>query len=151
MFTGFYIKIAFTLLFLSLNQNSAKSQCENDETLQACVGLINNYKYVKTLNIEPDLFKKGVNEIEFSYVFNKGTTYIITVCDKNATGNKLIVDVFNNLGKKVLSSYNNESKKYYLKIIFPCASTAVYRLKYSFSQGNSACGVSIIGIQSLKN
>lgn len=141
-------KIFFVLLaiIIPLQNVVTAQQCETTSVLPACLGLLKDFTFVKSLTIDKDLFKAGNTEAEYSYLFSKGTTYLVTVCDNNPINKKMVLNFYDSKDKLITSSYNEAEKKHYLSITFPCTATGIYTLKYSFLNNNVSCGISVIGV-----
>lgn len=122
------------------------SQCTDEDFLDGCASLLDTYTFVKSFNVNMEGTKGGAEQ-SFSYVFSKGTTYMITVCDQNSAGKKMIVELYDRNRKLVGISYNKKTKKHYTKIEYPCLATGVYYLKYKFEDEKASCGVSILGFK----
>ena len=144
-------KIRFKIILLGLlfyiSPKVSLAQCDEDDFMDECATRIDKFVFAKSFDINNDLSKKSDGKVEYSYVFSKGTSYSITVCDLNQNGNRMIVDLYDRNRKFVASSYSKRTKKYYPKITYPCNATGVYYLKYRFEGGKPSCGVSIIGFK----
>lgn len=134
----------FLLPFVFLSSLISKAQCEDEKFLDNCAAMLDKFVFIKAFNIDADKGKAGEGT-EFSYVLSKGTTYMITICDKAENGNRLILELYDRNKKLIASSFNKKDKKYYPKIGYPCAATGVYYLKYRFEGSKEGCGVSILG------
>ena len=129
--------ISTLALAILLMGGSSTAQCDNSALKSECSSLLNSFIFVKSFNVS--------KASEFSYVFSKGTTYVITCCDPAADGKKMVVELYDRNRKKIAS--NVVKGKYYSKIGYPCGATGVYYMKYSFQGGASGCGVSVIGFK----
>jgi len=116
-------------------------QCQTDEFLDNCASKLEDYTFIKAFNT--DLPKAGSEE--FSYVFSKGSTYLIIICDQNITGNRMVVNLFDRNRKLIASSYNPKTKTYYPDLLYPCTATGVYYLEASIAGAKGGCGVTILG------
>lgn len=141
-----YIRI-FSSLFLGLASISAYAQCDDEDFLDDCAGQLGDYRFVKSYNSDFSNNNKDENIIEFSYVFSKGTNYVITICGQSQSGDQMIVDLYDRNRKKITSSYNRKTKKHYSKIGYTCSATGVYYLKTKSTGQKGGCGVCIIGIK----
>ncbi len=123
-----------------LSSNISLSQCMSDKLQKDCSSMLDSYIFVKSFN---------VNEAtEVSYVFSKGTQYVITLCDEASSDNeKMVVELYDRQHKLVASSYIKKTNKHYAKIGYPCNATGVYYMKYSFQDGSAGCGVSVLGFK----
>jgi len=116
-------------------------QCQSDEFLDNCASKLESFTFIKAFNFE---LGKGEKE-EFSYVFSKGSSYIIIVCDQNVNGEKLVVNLYDRNHKLIASSYNSKTKTYYPDILYPCTATGVYYLDAGIEGNKEGCGVTILG------
>jgi len=140
------------LLFVSVavffmgffGSQTAYAQCSDEDFLDECAAMLDSYMFLKSFNINLTDGKQ-----EFSYVFSKGTTYLITVCDKGVDGSRMVVELFDRNRKKVSSNFAESTNKFYGKILYPCNATGVYYLDYKFetAEAKSNCGVSILGFK----
>jgi len=121
-------------------------QCQSDEFLDNCASKLESYTFIKAFNVE---LNKGASD-EFSYVFSKGSSYLIIVCDQNVSGSKMIVNLYDRNHKLIASSYNSKTKTHYPDILYPCTATGVYYLDASIEGGNEGCGVTILGFMKTK-
>ena len=120
------------------------AQCTSDAFNNQCAELLDNYIYIKTFNVN---HSKTNQTTEHSYVFCKGTSYMITVCDNDSGEDKMILELYDKNKKLVATNYNKKSKKFYSKIGLPCTSTGVYYMKYKSLSGKPSCGLSLIGFK----
>jgi len=118
-------------------------QCNDEDFLDGCAELLSDYIFVKSFNVE---LVSDMNK-EFSYVFSKGTSYVITICDQNSGNDKMVVELSDRNHKMVATNYIKSKKTFYPKIGYLCQATGVYHMKYNFPSGVSSCGVSIIGFK----
>ena len=139
-----YINLVFAFVILFTNPFVTNAQCDDEDFLDDCAEMLGEYVFVKSFNIE----QSKQNEItEYSYVFSKGTSYVLTICDQNSGEDKMIVELYDRSRKLVASNYDKRSKKFYPKIGYPCSATGVYYMKYKFKSGKPSCGVSIVGFK----
>ena len=82
--------------------------------------------------------------IEYSYVFTKGTQYMINLCS-GGNSDDIVVDLYDSQRNKVASSMVNG--KTASAISFPCKATGIYYLSYTFKQSNTYCGGSSLGFR----
>jgi hypothetical protein len=134
------IRIFLWLVVASVS-HTVYGQCQTDEFLDNCASKLEDFTFIKAFNTE--MTKPG-NE-EFSYVFSKGSSYMVIVCDQNLTGNRMIVNLYDRNRKLIASSYNSKTKTYYPDLLYPCAATGVYYLEANFAGAKGGCGVTILG------
>jgi len=132
----------FVFSVLILSGPSVSAQC-NAETLstQCIPKLASGFNFLKNYKVE-----KGSREyVEYSYVFAKGNQYMINVCgpDQNAEG--IIVTLYDSKRNKVAT--NKVEDQYVSAIAFPCNSTGIYYIQYTFDDAASNCGGSALGFK----
>lgn len=81
--------IALFLLVFALSE--AQSQCTSDEFLDKCASSLAEFTFIKSFNIKID---NESEKYEYSYVFSKGSTYKLIICDENISGNRMIVTLY---------------------------------------------------------
>lgn len=133
------------ILFLAVVVNSAFTfgQCDSDEFLDNCASSLETYTFIKAFNVNV----KKADKVEYSYVFSKGSNYMIIVCDQNSPGNRMIVNLYDRNHKLIVSSFNRKTKTYYPNLIYPCSATGVYYMDASFENSKGGCGVIILGFK----
>lgn len=136
----------FSLLTLSTLTSPLLAQCDNEDFLDDCADLLGDYRFVKSYNSEFSKSGKDGGEMEFSYVFSKGTNYVITICN-NGDENPMVLELYDRNRKKISSSYNSKTKKHYSKVGYACTATGVYYLKTKSTSSKGSCGVCIIGFK----
>ena len=83
-------KILF--LFVLVVSMQANAQCNTEALCNTCVTkLTAGFNFLKTykINSEKDLVK-----VEYSYVFAKGTQYMITLCNEETKNNSIMVTIY---------------------------------------------------------
>lgn len=123
------------------------AQCASKRMIDSCSAFPKEYVFSKSRVVEI-VSKKDLKSAIFGIILNKGTTYIITVCEgaSNRNDGKMVVNLFDKSDNLVMSSHNDKTNKYYSKIIFNCNSSGTYYLGYLFNGGESkGCGVSALG------
>src|ERR1039458_616769 len=101
---------------------SAFAQCTSDAFLDKCASSLGEFTFIKSFNITIDK-KSSDSKYEYSYVFSKGSTYKIIICDENINGNKMIVTLFDRNHKLIATNFNKASKKVYPLFSYPCSAT----------------------------
>ena len=135
---GLFLLTSFVLVLIP---NLTMSQCMDEKLKTTCSSLLDSFIFVKS-------FKVNSGSTEYSYVFSKGTMYMITVCDEaEEKGNKMVVELYDRAHKLVASSFDKKTGKHFAKIGYPCSATGVYYMKYSFKGGKTGCGVSVLGFK----
>jgi len=118
-------------------------QCDSKkQTLECAPRLAEGYTFIKGFELDR---KRGINGVvEYSYVFTKGAKYMINICgDQGIEG--LVFTIYDNARNKVAS--NELNGKSVRGIAYPCTSTGLYYIIYSFEKSASTCGGSAIGFK----
>lgn len=139
-----YFVTALILFFASFSlANVASAQCDADKYVNECIPkLASGFNYLKSYKI--DGLQGDREKIEYSYVFTKGTQYMISLCS-GANAGDVVVDLFDSQRNKVASSKING--KLASIISFPCKATGIYYLSYSFDQSQDFCAASALGFR----
>src|SRR5688572_33281070 len=138
------MKKLFVLVFsvFVLSGFNADAQC-NAETLstQCIPKLASGFNFLKSYKVE----KGGKEYVEYSYVFTKGTQYMINICAPGQTSDGIIVTLEDSDRNKVASSKVEE--QYISAIAYPCNKTGIYYIRYTFDDASSYCGGSALGFK----
>ncbi|SRR5690606_17663220 len=121
--------------------SEVRAQC-NAETLstQCIPKLASGFNFLKSYKVE----KSGKEYVEYSYVFTKGTQYMINICASDQDADGIVVTLYDSKRNKVAS--NKDGDRYFNAIAYPCNSTGIYYIQYTFDE-NSACGGSALGFK----
>ena len=134
--------LVFVFTVSLLSGFNADAQC-NAETLstQCIPKLASGYNFLKSYKIE----KGGKEYVEYSYVFTKGTQYMINLCAPGENANGIIVTLEDSERNKVASSKVDD--QYITAIAYPCNKTGIYYIRYTFDDTTGACGGSALGFK----
>jgi hypothetical protein len=136
--------IFFIALVFLLNFSDATAQCNSDNLSSQCVPkLAAGFNFLKSYKIDGDNGTK--DKVEYSYVFLKGTQYMINICAPNQPTDGIIVSLYDSQRNKVASS--KMDNQFISAIAFPCNSTGVYYIQYTFEKPSSYCGGSALGFK----
>lgn len=137
----YYVTALIILFFASFSL--ANAQCDADKYVNECIPkLANGFNYLKSYKI--DGLQGERDKIEYSYVFTKGTQYMISLCS-GANAGDVVVELFDSQRNKVASSMVNG--KLASIISFPCKATGIYYLSYSFNESQEFCAASALGFR----
>jgi hypothetical protein len=134
-----FLAVAAFMLFAG----SAVAQCDSDEFLDRCAPSLGTYNYIKSFSLTAGSKKKSSGE--FSYVFSKGSTYLLVLCEDELKEGKLVVSLYDRNHNLIASTFNETTGKYYPNLVYPCLSTGVYYIKASFKDARKGCGMCILG------
>ena len=128
--------------FLSFVSIDAQAQCNADTYTDACIPkLASGFNFLKSYKIE----KGGKDYVEYSYVFTKGTQYMINLCAPGEGTDGIVVSLFDSNRNKVATS--KISGQYITAIAYPCNTTGIYYIQYSFDGSTNYCGGSALGFK----
>src|SRR5688572_31046232 len=109
------MKKLFVLVFsvFVLSGFNADAQC-NAETLstQCIPKLASGFNFLKTYKVE----KAGKEYVEYSYVFTKGTQYMINICEPGQNADGITVSLYDSDRNKVAT--NKVSDQYASSIVY---------------------------------
>jgi hypothetical protein len=136
--------IFFIALIFLLNSSEAAAQCNSENLSSECIPkLAAGFNFLKSYKIDGDNGTK--DKVEYSYVFLKGTQYMINICAPTQPTDGIIVSLYDGNRNKVASSKLND--QYISAIAFPCNATGVYYIQYTFEKPSSYCGGSALGFK----
>ena len=120
----------------------AGAQCNAEILSTQCIPkLASGFNFLKTYKVE----KGGKEYVEYSYVFTKGTQYMINICAPTQSADGIIVTLEDAERNKVASSKVND--QYISAIAYPCNKTGIYYIRYTFDETSSYCGGSALGFK----
>jgi hypothetical protein len=118
------------------------AQCNSESLSTQCIPkLATGFNFLKSYKIE----KGGKDFVEYSYVFTKGTQYMINICAGGTNTDGIVVSLFDSNRNKVASSKVNG--QFISAIAYPCATTGIYYIQYTFDGSTSYCGGSALGFK----
>src|SRR3982751_136067 len=115
----------FSLSILSTLDVIAQCNAENLST-QCIPKLATGFNFLKSYKIE----KGGKEFVEYSYVFTKGTQYMINICAAGQATDGIVVSLFDSNRNKVATSKLNG--QFISAIAYPCNTTGIYYIQYTF-------------------
>jgi hypothetical protein len=130
----------FSIFLLSGLEVIAQCNAENFST-QCIPKLATGFNFLKSYKIE----KGGKDFVEYSYVFTKGTQYMINICAGGQSTDGIVVSLFDSNRNKVASSKVNG--QFISAIAYPCNTTGIYYIQYTFDGSTSYCGGSALGFK----
>jgi hypothetical protein len=120
------------------------SQCNPDNYASACIPkLASGFNFLKSYKVDGEGGNK--EKVEYSYVFTKGTQYMINVCANGTSTDGIVVTLFDSGRNKVASSKING--QFISAIAYPCNATGIYYIQYTFDGPSSHCGGSALGFK----
>lgn len=135
---------ASLLLVSSLISSDLSGQCDAEGFSNACIPkLASGFNFLKSYKIDSESGAK--DKIEFSYVFTKGTQYMINLCGGGTATDGMIVSLYDAKRNKVATSKVNG--EYVSAIAYPCNATGIYYIQYTFEDPSGKCGGSALGFK----
>ena len=137
--------ILLLILFSVFFPLISSGQCESDAFLDKCATNLGSFNYIKsfTLNARP---KKKANS-EISYVFSKGSTYMLILCNDNVIGGEMIINLYDREHKLIASTFDQKTDKHFSNILYSCSATGVYYIQASLKDAKGGCGMCILGFR----
>ena len=136
-------KISFIVLSIFiLSTLEVIGQCNSEELSNKCIPkLSTGFNFLKSYKIE----KGGKDYVEYSYVFTKGTQYMINLCAPGEGTDGIVVSLFDSNRNKVATS--KISGQYITAIAYRCNTRGIYYIQYSFDGSTNYCGGSALGFK----
>jgi hypothetical protein len=134
--------ILLPLLFALIFPLTSSGQCDPEILLDKCATNLGTFNYIKSFSVNARPRKKASQE--FSYVFSKGSKYILIVCNDNLESGNMIVNLYDSVHNLIASSYDEKENKYYPDLLYNCSSTGLYYIKTSITS-KGGCGMFILG------
>ncbi|HNP94561.1 MAG TPA: hypothetical protein PKJ63_03000 [Cyclobacteriaceae bacterium] len=132
------------ILIASFSSSGLIGQCDADNLSNACIPkLSGGFNFLKSYKIDGEGGAK--DKIEYSYVFTKGTQYMINLCAPGEGPDGLVVSLFDSQRNKVASSKVNG--QFISAIAYPCNATGIYYIQYTFDGSTTHCGGSALGFK----
>jgi hypothetical protein len=134
----------FTLLLVFAGSFSVIGQCDSEALSNQCIPkLASGFNFLKSYKIDGAGGTK--DKVEYSYVFTKGTQYMINLCATGANTDGIVVSLYDSNRNKVASSKVNN--QFITAIAYPCNATGIYYIQYTFDGSSSYCGGSALGFK----
>jgi len=131
-------------LFLTAFSLDAKAQCNADSYSNDCIPkLSGGFNFLKSYKI--DGVGGSKKKVEYSYVFTKGTQYMINICSEGESTDGIVVSLYDSKRQKVGTSEYQGQKL--TAIAYPCNNTGIYYITYTFSESSKYCGGSALGFK----
>ena len=134
----------FILSAFLLNTSDVAGQCNAEDLSNQCIPkLMSGFNFLKSYKVDGVGGQK--EKVEYSYVFTKGTQYMINICAPTQPTDGIIVSLYDSNRNKVASSKING--QYISTIAYPCNATGIYYIQYTFDGSSNYCGGSALGFK----
>jgi hypothetical protein len=134
----------FILSVFMLSTVEASAQCNAENLSNDCIPkLATGFNFLKSYKVDGAGGSK--DKVEYSYVFTKGTQYMINICAPTQPTDGVVVTLFDSQRNKVATS--KVSGQYVSAMAFPCNATGIYYIQYTFDESVSYCAGSAMGFK----
>lgn len=138
------LTIISLVLIATLGSSNLIGQCDSENFSNACIPkLATGFNFLKSYKIDGDGGAK--DKVEYSYVFTKGTQYMINLCAAGTATDGIVVSLFDSNRNKVATSKING--QFIAAIAYPCNATGIYYIQYTFDGAGAKCGGSALGFK----
>ncbi len=138
------IVFAAALILSSFMSSDLAGQCDTEGYSNACIPkLAQGFNFLKSYKIDSENGAK--DKVEYSYVFTKGTQYMINLCAAGTSTDGLVVSLYDSKRNKVATSKVNG--EFISAIAYPCNATGIYYIQYTFDGPSAKCGGSALGFK----
>jgi hypothetical protein len=136
------------LLFLLLAFAIISGQTKTDPLLSKCLSSTGpTAKYLKDYRIQ---LGQGTSQNDFRYKAKmslwKNTRYRFTLCTADNSKGRLILSIWDETNKIILSSVDQNTGAIYPFVDFICNKSGVYQVGFDFTDRQSGSGVSIVSM-----
>lgn len=139
-----YLFISLAVFGSMAFYSDVNAQCDAMKHKGACVGqLADGFTFIKSYLLD-GAKSNGKGEIEYSFVFSKGTTYMLTIANNEGKTDNVQVTLLDPNGKELAT--NMHGGKYY-PIGYACKTTGVHYMKFKFNGTDDECGLSVLGFK----
>ncbi|HCW05762.1 MAG TPA: hypothetical protein DGG95_00145 [Cytophagales bacterium] len=129
--------------FIALTSSKLSSQCNPDNFANACIPkLASGFNFLKSYKVDGE---GGKDKVEYSYVFTKGTQYMINVCANGSGTDGIVVTLFDSGRNRVIT--NKINGQFLSAIAYACNATGIYYIQYTFDGSEAKCGGSALGFK----
>ena len=137
-------RLVFFVSILFFTASISYAQCDPTDRVAGCApNPKSGYTLIKSFQVDGEGGTK--EKIEYSYVFTKGTKYLVNVCGGVKTADGVVVTLYDKYRNKVAS--NLIDGKVAEAIAYPCSATGIYYITYTFHESKEYCGGSTIGFK----
>ena len=135
LLTAFFVVIAFSF---------AEAQCDPGKSVNDCIPkLSQGFNFLKSYNVDGQGGAK--DKVEYSYVFTKGTQYMLNICAPDGKTGGIVVSLYDSKRNMVGTSKLNGQQL--SAFVYPCTTTGIYYITYTFDGSTSYCGGSALGFK----
>lgn len=139
-----YLVLLSVTAMMLVSTNEAFAQCSASKWKSKCIqGLADGFTFIKSYDLDGG--RAGADgSIEYSFVFSKGTIYMINTLNSLGESKNVVVELFDPAHKKLAT--NLRGGQYY-PLGYQCATTGVHYMKFTFKDAKDKCGISVLGFK----
>ena len=138
----------FALALVLVASPRTQAQCDVQMYTQTCVQKLKQlggFQFLKSYKVDGQ--KGSQKTIEYSYVFSRGTTYLITFANSDKEGNGIKFTLLDGQKRPITTNYDNTKKSFLPAVQLKCQRTGMYYLSYTFEGTTDYCAASVIGFK----
>lgn len=137
--------LVFSFVFIvCVGSSELIGQCNSDNFSNACIPKLGGgFNFLKSYKIDGENGSR--DKVEYSYVFTKGTQYMVNICAPGQTTDGIVVTIFDGTRNRVATSKING--QFISAIAYNCNATGIYYIQYSFDGSADHCGGSALGFK----
>ena len=137
-------RLVFFITVICLSTSISYGQCDAAGKAADCTPSPGSgYTLIKSFEV--DGLGGAKSKIEYSYVFTKGTNYLVNVCGGAKTADGMVVTLYDKYRNIVAS--NLVEGKIEKAISYRCSATGIYYITYTFQESKDYCSGSTIGFK----
>ncbi len=137
------------ICFLLLNATFyALSGQPNDPLIKKCITKSGpEAKYIKDFNIQlGEQYSQNGFRYKSTMSLRENTVYRFTMCTAENSKGQLILNITDDTGSLVISSYDPKTSAALPYVDFTCQKSGIYKIYFDFTEGKSGSGVSIVSM-----
>lgn len=135
-----FLVIGFTLFFsFKTNAQCSAMDFEKSNILR----LSKNFEHKHTFTLDK---VDEAKENSSSYIFNKGTLYMMNVSNYRGEEKNIIVELYDQNGKLVATNYNKATNRFW-PLGYVCKESGVHNIKFKFIDTDNYCGICVLGVR----
>lgn len=136
--------VGLALWLIMLISPNSMAQCDAIKYKSKNIAkLANGFSYKYTFDLSKGQ-KNSNGKIEFTYILNKGTLYMMNVSNEKGEERNIIMELYNQDGKLVATNYDSRTGKYW-PIGYACNESGIHYIRFRFKDTDKECGIAILG------
>jgi hypothetical protein len=137
-------RLGIIFIVLVVTASYSRGQCDAAEKIKVCAPAADSgYTLIKSFEVDGQTGNKS--EVKYSYVFTKGTQYLISICGDDNSADGVVVTLYDKYRNEVATSLIDGVALN--AISYPCTATGIYYITYTFNDSKHYCAGSTIGFK----